>query len=118
KAKKIFICNLMRKAEHTHDFTVADYTREIEKYLESEVDIVIYNNALPARTSLKRYASEGETPTRWNVLPQGRQLIGANLLSHRQSPRQKGDIWNRSLVRHEPSRLASLIVKILGVKNK
>ncbi|OGG50330.1 hypothetical protein A3C18_00240 [Candidatus Kaiserbacteria bacterium RIFCSPHIGHO2_02_FULL_54_11b] len=116
RAKKIFICNLMTKAEHTHDFTVADYAAEIEKYLGSKIDAVIYNNKLPEKALLKKYAREGETPTRWDILPEGRKLVGANLISHRLSPRQKGDIWNRSLVRHEPSRLATVILRVLGIK--
>ena len=106
----------MTKAKHTHDFTVADYTREIEKYLESTVDVAIYNNKMPEKTLLKRYAHEGETPTRWDVLPKEHKLVGANLISHRLSPRQKGDIWNRSLIRHEPLRLARSIMRVLKEK--
>src|SRR5580698_8775785 len=38
RAKKIFICNLMTKSEHTHGYSVADYAREVETFLGGAVD--------------------------------------------------------------------------------
>lgn len=44
KAKKTYICNLMTKNGETNNFSVLDLADEIEKYLESSLDYVIYNN--------------------------------------------------------------------------
>lgn len=55
KAKKVFICNAMTKRGETDKFTVLDFTREIEKYLEIELDYVIYNNFIPNKKNIEKY---------------------------------------------------------------
>jgi uncharacterized cofD-like protein len=120
KAKKIFICNLMTKKEHTKDFGVVEYTAMLEKYLGGPVDIVVYNNKLPAPELLKKYAREGDTLTSWNHLPKNHTLIGADLLSKRQSPITKigTPSMESSLVRHDPFQLAKTIASVLKIKAK
>ncbi len=120
KAKKIFVCNLMTKVEHTRDYSVADYTAAIEKYLGGSVDVVIYNNKAPKAKLIKRYAREGDTLTSWRTLPTGPELLGANLLSSREHvPNKIGTpSIESSLVRHDTTRLAATIAKLLGVEKK
>ncbi len=117
KAKKIFICNLMTKKEHTKDFGVIEYTAMLEKYLGGTVDAIIYNNKMPAPELLKKYAREGDALTSWRKLPKGHTMIGADLLSKRQSPITKVGTPSKesSLVRHDPARLASVIAKLLKI---
>jgi uncharacterized cofD-like protein len=118
KAKKIFICNLMTKAEHTRDYSVADYTRALEKYLGGPVDVVIYNNKSPKPELLKKYAREGDALTSWQELPADSELVGANLLSHRETKFKKIGTPSRetSLVRHDATKLARTIAKLLGIE--
>jgi uncharacterized cofD-like protein len=118
KAKKIFICSLMTKVEHTRDFTVAGYAGAIENYLGSSLDVVIYNNKIPAEQVLKRYARENDTLTPWNELPKGPELIGSNLLSKSLHATNKIGTPSResSLVRHDPAKLAAIIADILKVE--
>ncbi len=118
KAKKIFICNLMTKTEHTHDWSVADYVQSIESYLGGAIDIVIYNNKKPDAILLKKYARDGDTLTSWAELPQKRHLIGANLMSrHVHNPNKiHTAATESSLVRHDSAKLAKLIQTILTQK--
>ncbi|HWP61212.1 MAG TPA: gluconeogenesis factor YvcK family protein [Candidatus Paceibacterota bacterium] len=118
KAKKIFICNLMTKKEHTKDFSVADYTAMLEKYLGGAIDVVIYNNRTPAPELLKKYAREGDTLVSWKKLPKGHGLIGSNLLAKHQAPVKKigTPSMESSLVRHDPAQLATIIGKLLKLK--
>lgn len=44
KAKKVLICNAMTKLGETKDYSVSDFVTEIEKYIGTEIDYVIYNN--------------------------------------------------------------------------
>lgn len=44
KAKIIYICNLENKKGETDDFTVSDFEKEIEKYLDKSLDYIIFNN--------------------------------------------------------------------------
>jgi uncharacterized cofD-like protein len=53
KAKKLYICNTMQKHGETNDFSVLDFTNEIEKYLDSELDYVIYNTKKPSKETIK-----------------------------------------------------------------
>lgn len=59
-AKKIFICPLMTKLGETQGFSVIDFKNEIEKYIGSELDYIIYNNYLPSKERIKDYKKEGE----------------------------------------------------------
>ena len=118
-AKKIFVCNLMTKVEHTKNYSVADYTTLIEKYLGGPVDMIIYNNKTPSKQLLKRYAREGDTLTSWQHLPEGRELIGANLMSkHAYDSNKIGTpAAEASLVRHDPAALAKIIARALKIKD-
>lgn len=120
KAKKIFVCNLMTKVEHTRDFTVARYTEAIEKYLGGPVDCVIYNNKRPKEGLMKKYARAGDTLTSWSDLPEGRELVGADLLSSRATTFVKVGTPSSesSLVRHDPARLAKVVADMYGVEKK
>lgn len=55
KAKKVYLCNLMTKFGETNNFTILDFTKEIEKYLETEIDYVIYNNFFPEKNIIKKH---------------------------------------------------------------
>ena len=116
RAKKIYVCNLMTHAEHTKDFTVADFTEKMEKYLKSPINAVIYNNKLPSAKLLKRYARKGDKPILWNKLPKG-VAIGADLVSRELPALQKSDKLHsqRTYIRHNPSLLARTIARILDV---
>jgi len=120
KAKKIFICNLMTKAEHTDGYTVADYTATLEKYLGGPVDTVIFNNKTPQEDLLKRYAREGDTITSWDSVPESRELIGANLLATQETSFTKiGTPGSEaSLVRHDSAKLAAAIAKTIKMRKK
>lgn len=119
-AKKVFICNLMTKLEHTEGWSVTDYTKEVEHYLGGPVDVVIYNNHLPSDAILKKYAREGDTLTSWDELPAGRESFGANLMSGRAHAANKIGTPSResSLVRHDAGKLASILMRILETKKK
>lgn len=118
RAKKIFICNLMTKKEHTRDFTVADYTRDVEKYLRGKVDVVVYNNRMPSARVMKRYARKGDTITSWTELPKGHTLVGVPLMSERIHDTNKigTPAKEASLVRHDPVKLAQVIERVLNRK--
>ena len=85
KAEKVYVCNLMTKAGETNNFTVLDFTTEIEKYLMGLLNRVIYNTEKP---SLKRIAiCKKEYPELLDlvrldekIIP-GKKFIGADLIT-------------------------------------
>ncbi len=58
KAKIIYICNPMTKYGETNNFSVLNFTEEIEKYLGKQVDYVIYNNFVPKKKLIRKHKSK------------------------------------------------------------
>jgi uncharacterized cofD-like protein len=118
KAKKIFMCNLMTKSEHTDGYSVANYTSTLEQYLGGPVETVIYNSKQPPAAVLKRYQREGDTLTSWDNLPKDRELIGGDLISRQDTELKKigTPAKETSLVRHDSSKIAKIIAEMFDVK--
>lgn len=118
KARKIFVCNLMTKKEHTQNYSVAAYTYGLEKYLGGKVDAVIFNNKMPSESVMKRYAREGDTVTSWEELPEGRELIGADLAPTKVYDANKigTPAKEASLMRHDSEKLALAIKRLVNKK--
>ncbi len=53
KAKKVLIVNKMTKTGETNDFSVLDFANEIEKYMGSKLDYVIYDNSVIDKKEIK-----------------------------------------------------------------
>ncbi len=116
KAKKVYVANLMTKKGHTGGFTVRDFERTIARYLGGDIHYVIYNDRRPEPHLLRRYAREGEAYVKLDrELPRNRYL-GADLVSRKFLAPRRGDPLKRSLIRHDPDRLAKLIVKLIPLK--
>lgn len=103
KAKKIFICNLMNKYGETNDFTVLNFTNEIERYLGQELDFVIYNNQIPSLVRFKNYKKEH--PELLSMVELNKNLslskfIGKDLLL------EKGPI------EHDPKKLVKILMSL------
>lgn len=117
KAKKVYVCNLMTYDKHSTNFSVADFVHVIEQYLKGQPDIIVYNNQTPSKKLVARYAREGETPTRL-VLPKDRVTVGTNLVaSTKGQKRLAHDPLVRSLIRHDPHKLAALLIKLLHTRS-
>ena len=58
KAKKILVCNTMTKHGETNNFSVLDFTSEMEKYLGCSLDFVIYNAEIPLMERINKYKRE------------------------------------------------------------
>jgi len=103
KAKKVYICNLMQKYGETNNFKVLDFAKEIEKYLGTNLDHVVYNNKIPSKEKIKKYKKEhpellGLVKINKN-LPR-KKFIGRNLL--------KPD-----LIEHDPKKLSKVLISLV-----
>lgn len=58
KAKKVYVCNLMQKNGETGGFTAGDFASEIEKFIGTGLDYVIYNNTRPSAQRTALYKKE------------------------------------------------------------
>jgi uncharacterized cofD-like protein len=102
KAKKAYICNLMQKYGETNDFTVLDFASEVEKYLGSNLDYVIYNNKIPQKEKIKKYKEEH--PELLDLVK-----INPNL------PRGKfigKDLLKTDSIEHDPKKVAKVLISL------
>jgi uncharacterized cofD-like protein len=112
RAKVLYICNLINKPGQTDGFTVEDYVDELERVTGRKfVDAVLYNNRRPGNDLLQRYARDGETPVEFGRRDD-RKYIGADLVAKKAWKSAKGDKVKRSLIRHDPDKLARQVMKL------
>jgi uncharacterized cofD-like protein len=115
KAKKVFVVNLMNKHGHTDDFNCVRYVEELERHAGTKfIDAVLYNNVPIPDALVKRYVDEG-VPVRYvpAVHKSGPTYIGKPLFSSVLAVHKKGDPLRRTLIRHDPGKLARAIVGLL-----
>ena len=113
KAKKVLIINLVNKNGQTTNFKVSDYVKEFRKFIGSDVfEHIIVNNAPPAKELVDVYAKEGNLVN--NDLIDDNRIITTNLINPVLKEVQAGDLIQRNLIRHDPNRLAKVLMDILN----
>jgi len=114
KALKIYNCNLMTKYGHTDGFSVRNFVDIVEQYLGKKVfDYVIFNNKKPSAVLLKKYSSEGEWVEIDEKALKDKRFIGADLVSSKLYHQNQADKLRRTLIRHDPDKLAKTILSLL-----
>lgn len=116
KAQIIYISNLMQKSLHTEGYTLGDYVEVIEKCIDKPVDYILSNSTQISDKIIHRYESlESSTP-----IPQTlssyqtyAQIIQADIMSNTISKPKKGDLLQRTLIRHSSDKLARFFSQFL-----
>lgn len=114
-ARKVLVAPLMNKVEHTAGFMVHDYVGEIERYAGGPVfDYVVYNTTRPPVDVLERYQEEGEPVGCDEQKMAGAHYtpLGGDLLSRNLAEVTKGDLLRRTLIRHDPDRIARRLMQL------
>ncbi|MEK7519163.1 MAG: gluconeogenesis factor YvcK family protein [Patescibacteria group bacterium] len=104
KAKKVILCNLMTKKGETNDFSVLDFAKEIEKYLGSPVDYVIYNNFKPSQQVINGYKKKHSELLDLVDVDKGlsnKKFVGKNLL------------LSKGLIEHDPKKVAKVLSSLI-----
>jgi uncharacterized cofD-like protein len=115
KAKKIYVANLMNRLGHTDDFTVLDYVRTLESFIgkKNVFDVIIYNTKKPKQSLVRKYADEGEpVESGPDIQNNGYTIMGTDLLADGIAKTTKKDLLRRTLIRHDPAKLAKVITTI------
>ena len=112
-AKVVFVCNLMTKAGQTTDMGVAEHVAEISRYLGRTPDAVLVNTGILPADLLERYANDAEYPVVFNYEAYDCRVIPADMLAGEIIETASGDTLKRSLIRHDPRKLARKIMDIL-----
>ena len=114
KARIIYVANLMTKCGQTDGFSAKDHIAELEKYIGKPPDVVIIDRSEYPKSILKRYEAEFAYPVE-DDLGDGDpwEIVRANLLTGHEIKKPSGDVLKRSLLRHDPDKLAWEIVKVI-----
>ena len=104
QAKKVYLCNLMTKYGETNDFTVSDFTNEIEKHLKGNLDYVIYNTKKPSPQRLLVYKKQH--PELLDLVGFGEDLSRDKKFIGRDILTKSGDIV------HDSNKLVKVILSI------
>lgn len=113
-APVVFVANLMNKKGHTDNFTCGNYVEELHTHAGlSCIDVVLFNTgAIPSRL-IKRYEKEGTPVLCHGEKREGVMFVGADIVSETVSKQKKGDPIRRTLIRHDPDKLARALMEVL-----
>jgi len=117
-AKRVLVINMMTKKGQTDGFFASDYLTEIEKYLgRGLIDYCLVNNNLRfSKNILCRYIEEGSSPVKDDLgKPKKPKVIREDFLSEKIYEKSKSDRLQRSLIRHDPKKLAKVLYGLLEV---
>lgn len=117
KAKKIYVLNIMTKFGQTTNYTAKDHIKDLEKYIGKGVlDIVLINNEKPSPQALQWYQKFKEIPVLDDLDNSSKyKVFRARLIKDLLiNGKAEGDILRRSIIRHDPNKLAKKIIGIIG----
>ncbi len=110
--KLAYVLNLFTKAGQTEGYSAQQHVAEVERYAGRRVDIILVSkNNFPADT-ISLYAKEGELPVIDNLGDDSRVRRLA-LASVSVVPAVLEDPVPRSLLRHDPAKLADALMSLL-----
>lgn len=113
KATLIYVLNLATKHGETDGYPASRFVEVIEEYIgEKAVDYIIANTAPASEAVLERYRNAEEPPVVFD-LGNSERVIRKQLLSDKVVRPVPGDRVKRSLLRHDPERLAKAILSVL-----
>jgi uncharacterized cofD-like protein len=116
-AKIIYIVNLMTKPGQTFNLKASDHVSEISKYIKRSPDFIILNNKMIPPLIKKHYWNlEKSMPVEDDFQRRksnGYQIVRRDLLSKQLYQKESSDALKRSLIRHDSSKLAKVIVSLL-----
>lgn len=122
KALVVFNSNLVNKKGQTNGFTLKNYIDLIHYYLgKNRINFVTFNNKKPQDFLIKKYLRKGEDIIKIGEINKNREyrIILADLLNLKFKIKlDKNDllIKQRSLIRHDPEKLAKILMFILELK--
>jgi uncharacterized cofD-like protein len=110
-AKKVFVVNLMNRKGQTTGFKVSHYLQEAIRFIGTDIfDYIIVNSQKPPQDLIEAYAEEGDLVE--NDLD-GDRIRHAPLLGELKEG-VSVDLMKRSLIRHDPHKLAQELIKIVN----
>lgn len=115
KAKKIYVLNLMTKYGQTTDFKASDHVAILDKYVgKNLLDAVLVNTQAPGKMALKWYKGFEEYQVEDDLKKlRYTKIVRALLLKDAIIEKDSSDSLKRSIIRHDPDKLADALMKLV-----
>ena len=101
----------MTKSGQTYNYQASDHLCDLKKYLGREPEIILINDGRPADNILQWYRQHQEKPV-INDLDRSNfsgKIVSGNLINNNLYKKNKADRLTRTILRHDPKKLAKLI---------
>ncbi len=114
RAQKVYVMNLMTKYGQTYQFSAKDHVRTLEEYIGKPViDNVIINTSMHPPKALALYMQSHEEPVVDDLgISEHYNVTRANVASDEVAKKNASDALVRSLIRHDPDKLATVLQEI------
>lgn len=113
QATIIYVVNLVTKPGQTDGYDAQKHVETLSAYLTRDPDVVIMNSANPSHALKERYESQGEHLVEGILDNDKYRIISAPLIADAIQEQSAHDRLTRSLLRHDPDRLALAILLAL-----
>lgn len=114
KGKRVFVLNLTTKRGQTDGYAATNFCRMLAAHLgDARIDAVLANRGLPPSVLVERYEQAGE-PLVLDDLDESEWVsVRRSLLSDEIHEQISGDKLKRSLLRHDPVKLADALLQLI-----
>lgn len=118
KGKIMFIANLMDSPSEAPGYAISDFFNDLDKYMPLDrINYVLINNNLDfPKQALEAYENENAHPIKDDLESKidgtNAKIVRKDLLSKIIPEKVKGDVINRSMVRHDPEKLSRAILEL------
>jgi uncharacterized cofD-like protein len=116
-AQVIYVANLMQKQLHTEGYTLSNYVEVIEGAIDRKVDTILTNNSSISHAILSHYQDSEQSTPIVNDCSDDPRLLLADIISDSLESQRPGDFLQRTLIRHDPDKLAQVFSQIIQQKN-
>jgi len=114
QAFKLYIVNLVTKRGETDGYTARRFCEVVDSYLSpARIDGAVINTGEPSSELMRRYTEAGERMVADDLTDAPKDVWRAPLISDRIAKSVPGDAVQRSLLRHDPLKLAETIMSVL-----
>lgn len=111
--KVVYVSNLMSRRGQTNGMGTREHLNEVTRYIGRMPDHMIVNTTPLRDELLELYRKEEEYPVLHNSEDGVCAVLADDLLATEDIVLQKGDVLRRSLIRHDPDKLARAIMQLL-----
>lgn len=113
QARVVYVSNLITKVGQTVGMNAGDHVREIIRYTGVTPDVVLVNKSDFPEALLRRYAEKDEYPVDPTCDDIDSTVIVDDFAAKEEVVTGSGDRLKRSLIRHDPRKLAGALIDLL-----